>query len=156
MRRIILLLCFITIVACGCTINLPRSLNGIKTNYSLNTNYQTQSARRVLSNGHNEKLYMLQKSVAAYAKAIRASGEHCNPTSEEVAYCFSRRMYGNTYSGSTIRMRNGDIWRFFADEVCRSRGECKIIISSQGQNYTINFWVDSNGQIMTDNPSSPY
>lgn len=156
MKRIILLLCFIVIVTSGCTISLPKSLNGIKTNYNLNTNYHRQSAARVSSNSHNEKLYMLQKSVAAYAKAIRTSGEHCNPTSEEVAYCFSRRMYGNTYSGSTIRMRNGDVWRFYADEICKSRGECRIIINSQGTNYTINFWVDNNGQIMTDNPSSPY
>ncbi len=156
MKRIILSLCFVAIVASGCTLNLPKSLNGIKTNYNLHTNYSTQSARRVPANNSNEKLYMLQKAVAAYAKAIRTSGEQCNPTSEEVAYCFSRRMYGNTYSGSTIRMRNGDVWRFYADEVCGSKGECKIIINSQGTNYTINFWFNNGGQIMTDNPSSPY
>ena len=65
MKRIILLLCFIVIVTSGCTVNLPKSLNGIKTNYNLNTNYHRQSAARVSSNSHNEKLYMLQKSVAA-------------------------------------------------------------------------------------------
>lgn len=156
MKKVVLLLSAVAVLASGCTLNFRGPANAIKTNYSLHTNYSTQSARRVPAANGNEKLYMMQKAVAAYAKAIRSSGELCNLTAEEVAYCFSRRMYGNTYSGSSIKMRNGDIWRFYVNGVCKSKGECKIIINSQGTNYPINLWVDNNGQIMTDNPSSPY
>ena len=155
MKKAILLLFLTAMVAGGCTLNLPKSANSIRTNYNLHTNYNTQSARRVSTNG-NEKLYALQKAVAAYAKAINTSGERCNLTGEEMAYCFSRRMYGNTYSGSSINMRNGDVWRFYVNGICASKGECKIVITSQGANYPINLWVDGNGHIMTDNPSSPY
>lgn len=151
MRKFILLLCFIIVVAKGCNLKIPESAYNPQYVYSYRAMYKKDSAPTKATT--DKKRILLQRTVAAYAKSIKSSGMQCNLTAEEMAYCFSRKMFGNIYEGTSIRMRNGDEWNFYVSGSCGKRGECRVVITSLGKNYAIDLYLDRQGYITTDNPA---
>ena len=151
MKKIILILCFIVVVIKGCNLEIPKEALNPRYTYSYQAMYRKNSA--TAKDTTDRKWILFQRTVAAYARSIKASGMQCNLTAEEMAYCFSRKMFGNIYEGSAIKMRNGDEWNFFVSGSCARRGECRIVITSLGKNYAIDLYVDKSGYITTDNPA---
>lgn len=151
MKKIALIFCLMTIFFTGCVIDMDQL--AVKPNYtgSYQSGYKPKTQTTPSSSAADKKI-IIQRTVATYAQSIRAAGIQCNLTPEEVAYCFSQKMYGNIYEGSTIRMRNGDVWRFFINGVCVHQGDCRVIVTSQGTNYPVDLFVDKSGYIMANNP----
>ena len=147
MKNVMLWLFLIVLLAGGYALNLPQPT------YKSQSNYGSQVIFKRNKMSASDKKIVLQRTVAAYARSIKASGMQCNLSPEEVAYCFSRKMFGGIYEGTSIKMRNGDEWNFFVSGFCGRRGDCKIVITSQGKNYVVDLYIDRSGYIMADNPS---
>jgi hypothetical protein len=143
MKKTLMLLCSIVLFSTGCTLNIPQQ-----------TGYRQQVTPRTSGYAQprdyrSEKQYALQREVMTYAKMIKSSRERCNLTSEEVAYCFSRRMYGNTYDGTNIKV-HGDNWHFVIDGFCTAKRACKVIVTSRGQTFYVNLILDKDGYLTVD------
>lgn len=139
MKKNIFFLCLVMLFVTGCNLNIPQ-----QTGYRQQVTSRTSYAQK-----QNYKRSAIQREILTYTRMIKSSKERCNLTSEEVAYCFSRRMYGNTYDGASIKL-HGDKWLFVIDGFCNTKGACKIIVTSQGQTYPINLRLDKDGYLTVD------